>query len=422
MREQIESAAAGFDIYSARNPDYETGQAIPFRVSPSPLILSQNQRNQLDRIGEDVTSYMFAVDQLYRADERVKTLLDTGKPDIFKETTTPSSSYLFIRPDIIMTSAGFSICEIETSPFGLALAEILNRGYRSSGFETLVSDDVLLRHVAQSTRSSGDIVYSAKTASYAGQLGFLAANIFSGQNRNWQAKCIEDNNTATNRDIYRAFYLSEYLIDGKVGGLLTSVQKSHMSISPSSTPHMEEKALMALIWDKQFKDYFVNELGLPSVSHLRELIPPTWVIGREADFEPGLPGNITNSLGVAALSTSRRKYVLKQSGFHSQASWSEGVKLLHKMSRAKVEEALKNAIDDKDSLYVIQEFKKATEIPMFWDDSDGIRKLMNARIRLTPYYGMVGEMVGKLIAAKATGCENTDYIHAGSGSINTAVC
>lgn len=180
--------------------------------------------------------------------------------------------------------------------------------------------------------------------------------------------------------------------------------------------------MMALLWDKRFEDYFADELGQSSVSHLRELIPPTWIIGQEESFALGLPGNVADSLGIAALSTSRRNYVLKPSGFHTQASWSEGVHLLHKKSRDKVLDVLQKATRDKDSLYVIQEFTKATEIPMKWDDIDGSRKHMNARVRLTPYYGMVGEMAGKLIAAKATGCENTDYIHAGSASINTAVC
>lgn len=43
---------------------------------------------------------------------------------------------------------------------------------------------------------------------------------------------------------------------------------------------------------------------------------------------------------------------------------------------------------------------------------------MHARIRLTPYFSMRNR---ELTAIKATGCENTNYIHASTGSINTAV-
>lgn len=43
---------------------------------------------------------------------------------------------------------------------------------------------------------------------------------------------------------------------------------------------------------------------------------------------------------------------------------------------------------------------------------------MQGRVRLTPYFTPEN---GKLVAIKATACENTDYIHAASNSINTAV-
>lgn len=42
---------------------------------------------------------------------------------------------------------------------------------------------------------------------------------------------------------------------------------------------------------------------------------------------------------------------------------------------------------------------------------------MPVRTRITPYYNLPGE----LLTIKATGCEHTNYIHASSVSINTAV-
>lgn len=421
MRRYIESASDGFDIYSARRPAYDTGQTIPFRVSPEPLSLSSKEQNELMKIGEDVVGYMTAADELYRNNEQVKTLLDTGKPEIFTATPTPTASYLFLRPDIIITPAGFSICEIETSPFGLALAEILNQAYRSAGVDTMVDDNTLKEYVKSTTNSTGQIVYSNKTASYAGQLGFLGEKIFSGQARRWSATSANDLSGKPSGEIYRAFYLAEYGVDAKVIDLTESAAIDRVSMMPSLTPHMEEKAVMALLWDRRFQDYFISTLGSASVTHLKSLIPPTWIVGHETNFSLGMPGNATDSLSLAELTNSRRKYVLKPSGFHSQASWSEGVHMLHKKSHAKALELIKGAMEDQDSLYVVQEFTKATELPMSWDDIDGTQRQMNARVRLTPYYGMLGTMAAKLIGLKATCCENTDYIHAGSSSINTAV-
>lgn len=39
---------------------------------------------------------------------------------------------------------------------------------------------------------------------------------------------------------------------------------------------------------------------------------------------------------------------------------------------------------------------------------------------MTTYFSMVGDE-GRLLTIKATGCEKTNYIHASTGSINTAV-
>lgn len=46
---------------------------------------------------------------------------------------------------------------------------------------------------------------------------------------------------------------------------------------------------------------------------------------------------------------------------------------------------------------------------------------MKARFRLLPYFSMARGYEGQLIAIKATGCENTDYIHTTSASVNMAV-
>lgn len=73
-------------------------------------------------------------------------------------------------------------------------------------------------------------------------------------------------------------------------------------------------------------------------------------------------------------------------------------------------------------LYIVQEFRKGKEIPLVYDDKANRKSSeMKARIRITPYFSMVDSNKGRLVAIKATGCENTNYIHASTSSINTAV-
>ena len=78
-------------------------------------------------------------------------------------------------------------------------------------------------------------------------------------------------------------------------------------------------------------------------------------------------------------------------------------------------------MEDKKHLYIIQEFNQGKNVPMSFIDDEGIFQTINAKIRITPYYAYIGKNKGKLIAAKVTGCENTEYIHASTASINTAI-
>ena len=348
-------------------------------------------------------------------------MLDTGKPEIFLTDDSRPSRYLFVRPDIIITPQGFTICEVETSPFGLALSEVLNRGYRQEGFETLVGDNVLAEHIQAQTSVKGSIVYSTKTQSYAGQMTFLADELFSGEGRNWQARHTSEMIGQQQQDMYRGFYLAESLIDPDVATVLDSQMANGGVLLPSPTPHMEEKANLALIWDKRFEDYLKRELGEGAFNHLREVIPPTWVVGYEEFFAPGMPHGISTSVDLATLSRAKRAFVLKPSGFGTNTSWAEGVKLLHEQSAVNASAILQEAANDTSGLHVIQEFKKGVKVPMTYEGNDGLDIPMQARIRLTPYYSVAPGDEGRLVAIKATGCENTDFIHASSASINTAV-
>ncbi len=418
MKEALEACMGDHAIYSARRKEYDTGQKIPFRVSPTPFVLDDVQKKEVMAIGSDVVSYFSAIDILYKTDERAKKVLDTGKPEIVLGDAEKSSEYLFVRPDLIITPHGFSICEIETSPFGLALAEILNKGYQQEGFETMVDNGTLPGYVQNNTPVEGRIIYSNKTSSYSGQMSYLAEEIFSNSHRTWKAQ--DTQQEIGDKDVYRGFYLADAMTDPELNLLLRS-HNNKRNIIPSITPHMEEKANLAFIWDKRFEEYFKRELGEGAFAHLRDVIPPTWIVGQEEYFAPGLPNGYTHTIDLANLSKAKRTYVLKPSGFGEKASWAEGVQFLHKKSAVQVKEIVSNTQQDSSMIHVVQEFTKGDKIPMEYTADDGEIVTMQAKIRLTPYFSTASGQEGNLVAIKATGCENTDFIHASSVSINTAV-
>lgn len=403
-------------MYDVRREEYRSTSEnnINFRISPEPFKLNKSQKKELEDIGEVICNYMDSCIELYKTNSSVHELLDRGKPEEYKNIQ--GVKYLFLRPDLILTDSGFSVCEIETSPFGLGLAEVLNRAYGNEGYDTIVQENELKNYIQSKVGNTGTIAYSDKVKSFKGQLEFMANQLFSGNGKIWTARKI-GTESISSKEIYRAFYLNEQLTDKNIANLFN---EEHIYI-PTSTPQFEEKALLSFIWDRRFTQFFISKLGESEFKLLRNLIPKTWVLGEKQYVDEGLPQGKKSSIELANIGKSNRKFVLKQSGFISSSSWGEGVVFLHKMGGQKASEMIKSALEDKRHLYIIQEFTQGKVIPMEYLNSSGERVNSNARIRLTPYYAYVGREKGKLIAAKVTGCENTEYIHASTASINTAI-
>jgi hypothetical protein len=366
-------------------------------------------------MGEEVVHFLSVTDDLYRLREEVSSLLNTGKPQ--ELLTQNNSDYLFVRPDLIVTSEGLKICEIETSPFGLGLSHLLNTGYTQAGFETLSSELELSNYVQSKISRSGQIVFSDKTKSYKGQLEYTAQKIFSNEKQNWSATHIHDFDISSTQPMYRAFYLSESLMDDSVNQLV-NLRLQSGDITPSITPHLEEKAILALIWDRRFENFYKKQLGETSFNQLREHIPKTWIIGQEEHFSPGMPKGISTTIDLAGQTRKNRQFVVKPSGFSANSSWAEGVSLMHEKSSEKATQILTDVCQTTSHLYVVQEFHQGQKRTMNYHDNEGETQQIAAKIRVTPYYSTVD---GRLLTVKATGCENTDFIHASSASINTAV-
>lgn len=405
--EKIEEINKRYSLYEIRRKEYQgIDNRVPFKISPEAYKLNKNQLEMIKIIGILICQYMKLVIQLYFENSVVKEILDKSKSSkFFLKNENPE--FCFLRPDLIIDkNNNFKLCEIETSIFGLALADILNKCYLDCGIETLLPENSLKQYITSNIPSEGVIAYSKRVEAFKGQLKYLAENIF-----NWDLKLI-DENPIVSENIYRAFYSTDYLLDQNIEILLTNNHK----FFPSLTPQFEEKAIMSFLWDKRFTEFFKKNLGNLEYLQLKKIIPPTWIVGEEDYFELEMPNNVTKLSDIANLPKGKRKFVLKKSG---NSSWGEGILFLHKISHERIKSALDNAINSNE-LFIIQEFNEAQKIKVPYLSANGILE-MNAKIRITPYYGFLTNGFGKIIAIKATGCENTDYIHGASNSINTSV-
>lgn len=413
MLKAVQEATRGHTIYPS---EYQTDpNAVPFLVGATPLGLSKQQLEEIVQLGKLITAYMDCVCELYATNEDLQKLLNFGKPENFQNQ---SPNYLFIRPDLIITKDGFKICEIEVSPFGLALSDILTHAYRQMG---LITDPESLKDfVSQNTPANGSLVWSNKTHKFAGQLGYLADEVFSQpQTRSWQATHIDQLDQETQDAIYRGFYLHETLDDATLAAIAFN-----MRTTPTPTPFFEEKALLALVWDRRFKDEIRRALGDSAFEQLRGYIPPTWIVGQEEFYEPGLPGNATSTLELAGMGKGTRKVVIKESGFSSNMSWGYGVKFLDTISQGQAIEHVGRVLQGcQTHLFIGQVFCQPEKVPFNFFPNGKESEVAEQELgcRITPYYSATGKNKGELLTAKATGRSGSRYIHAASDSVNTAI-
>ena len=74
--------------------------------------------------------------------------------------------------------------------------------------------------------------------------------------------------------MYRGFCQYEFVSDLLVNSLMqTLLDNSQKQVTPSLTPHMEEKALLALVWDSRWESFFTKQLGESTFAHLKKIVP-----------------------------------------------------------------------------------------------------------------------------------------------------
>jgi hypothetical protein len=141
------SPGPSLDELKLQVPEGELFAGKEWRWSPIPYRLSDLRAKELESMGHRLLQFSQACDLLYRqsfegAQPRwIAELLDRGKPSgvvtLGRESVFRGQIARVIRPDLILTEEGFSICELDTIPGGIGLTAWLNETYSSFGFNVL---------------------------------------------------------------------------------------------------------------------------------------------------------------------------------------------------------------------------------------------------------------------------------------------
>jgi hypothetical protein len=376
-----------------------------WRTSPAPFPLGDQLARELESLGRVLLHFYRAVNLLYRKSvegkqpEWIARWLDLGKP---AEVVARQRSAAFkqdvprvIRPDILLTDAGFSITELDSVPGGIGLTAWLNQTYGQligdggligstssmlAGFSSIFGDAPRVR-----------IIISEEAATYRPEMIWLAGQLgdrFSVHDAGFR-------DFADGDAVYRFFELFDLPNVPNSGQIFELAAARRIRLTPPPKPVFEEKMLFALLWNRNLHSFWRQELGEGFLHRLQQHVPYSWVVD-PAPLPPhaAMPElNLTDWQQLKQMSQRERELVLKVSGFSHHAWGARGVHLGSDLSAADWAAAVDDAlIHFGESPRVLQRFHKPRLVAANWYDFTRHQLVpMTGRARLCPYYFVSGE-------------------------------
>jgi hypothetical protein len=400
-----------------------------WRIAPAPFSLGEAMTKELDSLGRVLLQFYRAVNLLYRKSVEgkqpawVAALLDQGKPaDLIalqRSTAFKQDVPRVLRPDLLLTDDGFRITELDSVPGGIGLTSWLNKVY--CGLR--IADCGLASRSGQSeirnlkseiigggrgmldgfTSIFGDaprvhIVVSEEAATYRPEMEWLASQL--GPRFTVHDSRFTD--FADGDAVYRFFELFDLVNVPNSTRIFELADAGKIRVTPPPKPVFEEKMLFALLWNRNLRDFWRQELGESFLNRLLKLAPYSWVI----DPSPLPPHaaipeiNLTDWRQLKALSQKERDLILKVSGFSPHAWGARGVFLGSDLSQADWAAAVDGALANFAlSPFVLQRYHKPALMDASWFDFERNEVVtMKGRTRLCPYYFVSGDRE----AARAT--------------------
>ncbi|HVK59114.1 MAG TPA: hypothetical protein VM735_10055, partial [Candidatus Kapabacteria bacterium] len=182
-------------------------------------------------------------------------------------------------------------------------------------------------------------------------------------------------------------------------------ERGELFVTAPPKAFFEEKMLFALLWNRNLREFWRQQLGEGFLRRMQELTPMTWLM----DPTPLPPHaaipqlEITNWDQLKTFSQRERDLILKLSGFSENAWGARGVYLGSDMAAPEWSTAVDSALKNfEKNPFVLQRYHKPKSVEMEWFDFDaGVLRKEEGRVRLCPYYFVEGQ--GDAARAKLCG-------------------
>jgi hypothetical protein len=375
-----------------------------WRTSPAPFPLSPAMAKELETLGRLLLQFYRAVNLLYRKSvegkqpQWVARWLDQGKPAqliaLQRSTAFKNDVPRVIRPDLLITEQGLRVTELDSVPGGIGLTAWLNQTYSQMGAQVIGGPDGMLRGFASifGETPTVHIVVSEEAATYRPEMSWMAGQLGSSRFKVQDARF---DAFAGGDAVYRFFELFDLANVPGARRLFEMAAARQIHLTPPPKPLFEEKLLLALLWNRNLREFWRRELGEAFFQRLLRHVPYTWVVDpTPLPPQAAIPElSLTDWQQLKALSQRERELVLKVSGFSEKAWGARGVHVGSDMSREDWSAAVDQAIAAFGrSPWVLQRYHKPRRVDSsFFDFSRNDAVAFAGRARLCPYYFVAGE-------------------------------
>lgn len=374
-----------------------------WRISPAPFALGEETARQIESLGRVLLQFYRALNLLYRhslAGKQpawVAAWLDQGKPaeliELQRHAVFKNELPRVIRPDILLTEDGFAISELDSVPGGIGLTQWLNQTYAEIGANVIGGRDGMRDGFAAifGEAPGVNLVVSEESATYRPEMQWLAGQL----GERFQVRHTQFNDFKKGDAVYRFFELFDLVNCQNSSQIFSLAADKQIRLTPPPKPIFEEKLSFALLWNRNLRNFWRQELGESFLQRLLKHIPYTWVID-PTPLPPhgGIPElNLTDWQQLKALSQRERDLILKVSGYSEEAWGARGVYLGSDLSQADWSVAVDKALANfPRSPHILQRYHKPRTVPSEWYDfTSGKLEPMAGRVRLCPYYFVIGE-------------------------------
>src|SRR4051812_21021293 len=158
-----------------------------FLLSPDPFPVEDKFATDLEQLGHRLYVFQRACNELYQRSAKGKQpawiaqYLDAGKPpelvEFSRQKQFRDDVPHVIRPDLILTDAGYTLAEIDSVPGGIGLTGWLNQTYADLDHGVVGGRTGMLDGFRSLLPNGGDIVISEEAATYRPEMNWVATQL-----------------------------------------------------------------------------------------------------------------------------------------------------------------------------------------------------------------------------------------------------